>query len=39
MKLSLPLKRALIFDKKITRDEFILQTIYNNSKINKIIII
>jgi len=32
MKLSIPLKRALIFDKKITRDELILQTIYNDSK-------
>jgi hypothetical protein len=32
MKITKNLKKALIFDTKITRDEMILQTIYNNSK-------
>lgn len=38
MKISQNLKKALVFDTKITRDEMILQTIYNTSKkLNKII--
>ena len=34
MKITQNLKKALVFDTKITRDEAILQTIYNTSKIN-----